>query len=540
MQFHPLLRTRLFAAILMTVIAATAACGPRAVVTPPPPPPIDAPAPPPTEDITAALGPLPLTGSVFTPQAVPPTPMLLVRADKKTTLARERAGWKKLARRASAPWAQKATASQILATLLYDESKAKPVDKAALLAEARAALAVAHAASNGNADAVTLEMSAALAFATNDAAAAEPFLTELVTRFAAEKGGTAAKAQLAFARLKEGKNAEAAALVGDAAPAADAPELAYVIAWLRFRGGDLTGAAAAIQLAAAGWTADAFKNPLLRDYLIMTARAGVPAADAAAVIATLFPARNLRYAFTYQLSKAYGLAGRPELAAAAIDLAIAVVGDTVVKSDLAVYRTEQADYARQANRVEDLVPALTAAKAAFDACTDCADRDKKALGDYISQRAIELHSIYAMTGDPRYQATAKALYALFASLPPRDDSAQIAQHENDLAATSAPDSGAQYPDALVPPLQARVQEAQACYEQVLQGDPTLAGTVTLSLEIDRAGAVAGAAGDPPAGEAGLAAVSRCIEERARTWSMPSRPRDGVARVTVTFGLTPAG
>jgi hypothetical protein len=63
--------------------------------------------------------------------------------------------------------------------------------------------------------------------------------------------------------------------------------------------------------------------------------------------------------------------------------------------------------------------------------------------------------------------------------------------------------------------------------------------VTIALEIDRSGAITGAAGDPPAGDAGLAAVSRCIEERARAWVMPSRPRDGVARVTLSFGLTPA-
>jgi tetratricopeptide (TPR) repeat protein len=348
-----------------------------------------------------------------------------------------------------------------------------------------------------------------------------------------------ARAQLAFARLKDGANADAAALIADAVPAAGAPEMAYVIAWVRFRAGDVAGAAAAIQLAASGWTDAAFKTPLLRDYLVMTARGGVPAAAAAAAIEMLFPARNLRYAFTYQLSKAYGLAGRPDEAAAAIDLAIAIVGDTVQPTDLAVYRVEQADYARQGNRVEALAPALAAAKAAFEACRDCADRDKKALGDYVGQRATEAHAIFARTGDVRYQRAATALYELFASLPPRDDSAQLAQQARDLQATTAPDDGRQYADALVPPLSARQQEAQACYEQVLQGDPALAGAVTVALEIDRSGAVIGAAGDPPAGDAGLAAVSRCIETRARAWSMPSRPRDGVARVTLAFALTPA-
>ena len=38
--------------------------------------------------------PLPLTGSVFQPQAVPPPSMLLIRPAKKSTLAKERAAWK--------------------------------------------------------------------------------------------------------------------------------------------------------------------------------------------------------------------------------------------------------------------------------------------------------------------------------------------------------------------------------------------------------------------------------------------------------------
>lgn len=519
----------------MTLVAA---CGPRHVA-PPPPPPIAAPAPPPTEDLEAELGPLALTGSTFTPQAVPPTPMVLVRPVKKTTLARARAAWKKLAASPRAPWAQKATDAQLLATMLYEEAKARPVDRGALLAEARAALAVAHAAAGGAADAITLEMSAALAFAASDAAGAEPFLSELATRFPAEPAGVAARAQLAFARLRDGNNADAAALVADAQATRDAPELAYVIAWLAFRRGDVAGAAQAIAIAAQGWTADAFRTPLLRDFLVMTARAGVPAADAAATIAALLPMRNLRYAFTYQLSRAYGLAGRPEHAAAALEQAIAVVGDAVQKADLAQYRAEQADHARQAGRVEDLAPALARAKEALDGCPDCPDRDRKALGDYVGQRAIELHGIYAITGDARYQRAAAALYALHASLGPRDDSAAMAAHARDLAATPPPESGAQYAEALVVPLSARTQEAQSCYEQVLQGEPALAGTVTLALEIDQAGAVAGASSQPPAGDAGLAAVARCIEERARAWVLPSRPRAGTARVAIAYALTPA-
>lgn len=536
---HLLFRPQVLLAGASIVIAATVACGPKPAPVPPPPPPTEAVAPPPTEDITAELDQVALTGSRFVPEAVPPPPMPRVVPAKKTTLAKERAAWKRLAKSTRATAAERAAAAHVLATLLYDEARAKPADKAALLAEARAALQTIVDAAPGQADALTLEIAAALAFAAGDEAAAEPFLAELAGRFVNERAGLAAKAQLGFARLRQDRTAEAAAIVGYADPSTDVPELAYVIAWLRFRAGDGERAAGAIRTAATGWTDAAHRTPMLRDFLVMTARGGVPPADAAETIATLFPARDLRYAFTYQLSKAYALAGRPDDAAAAIDLALAVVGDAVLKNDLAVYRTEQADYARQAGRIEDIAPALAAAKAAFDGCSTCAAEDKEALGEYAAKQATDLHHVYTRSGDPRYRAAAAAMYELLGTMATGEMGEVLAKQGRLLASAPPPKAGAQYPEALVGPLAARLQEPQACYEQVLQGEPALAGTVTLAIEVGQDGKVNGAAGDPPAGDAGLAAVSRCLEARARAWTLPSRPIAGVARVTLSFALSPA-
>lgn len=540
MLHHLLPRPQLLLAGASIVIAATTACGPKTVAPPPPPPDeARAVAPPTTEDVTAEVGPLALTGTRFVPEAMPPPPMPRVTPSKRTTLAKERAAWKRLAKSPRATAAERATAAHVLATLLYDEAVAKPAGKAAPLAEARLVVQAVLDATPQQADALTLEIAAALAFAAGDEAAAEPYLAELAGRFVNERAGLAAKAQLGFARLRQDRTAEAAAIVGYADPSPDVPELAYVIAWLRFRAGDGERAAGAIRTAAAGWTDAAYRTPLLRDFLVMTARGGVAPADAAATIASLFPARDLRYAFTYQLSKAYALAGRPDDAAAAIDLAVAVVGDTVQKRDLAVYRTEQAEYAWQAGRVEDIAPAFAAAKAALDGCTDCGEGDQQALAMYAAQRATDLRGVYDGSADTRYRAATAALYELAASLP-AGDAKDAAKQARALAAGPPPEvESARYVMALLIPVGARQQELQACYDQVLQGEPALAGAMALALEIDQTGKVIGAAGDPPAGDAGLAAVSRCIEARARAWSLPGRPRAGVARITMRLTVAPA-
>jgi hypothetical protein len=83
---------------------------------------------------------------------------------------------------------------------------------------------------------------------------------------------------------------------------------------------------------------------------------------------------------------------------------------------------------------------------------------------------------------------------------------------------------------------ARFQEVLACYEARLQGERTLGGTLTVRLEVDRDGAVTGVTTEPARGLAGMAAVAACVEDRARAWPLPSRPRPGVARISLPFIL----
>lgn len=412
------------------------------------------------EDVTAELGPWTLPGVVFVPEALPPTAMRLVRVTPAVPLPKARAHWAKLARDGKPAKGAKLTAAHVLASLLYEQAAADPSMKAEPLTEARAVIAALREAGGADsADATTLEMAAALAFAADDAVGAQQFLDELVRRFPGEKAAGAARAQLAFAHLRGGKNAEAAALVNGAEPTADAPDLAYVIAWVRFRRGDAVGGAAAMAKAASNWPDRAYVDPLARDYLVMAARGGVSATDATLVISSLYPDKEMRYQVTYQLSKSYAFAGRPAEAAAAIDLALGVAGDSI----------------------------------------DASEKTK-------------------------LQGEAAALRELASGKPP------VESESGDAAA---------YGHAAKATIDVHRQEVQACYEQLLQGDPALTGALTLELEVDLGGTVVGATAEPPEGEAGLAGVARCAVARARSWRFPARPGKGVARLEAAFTLVPA-
>lgn len=327
------------------------------------------------EDVTAELGPWTLTGMVFTPEALPPTAMRLVRVTPAVPLAKARAQWAKLARDGKPPKGPKVTAAHVLASLLYEQAAADPSKKAEPLTEARAVIAALRdAGGTSGADAKTLEMAAALAFAADDAAGAQPFLEEVVRRFPGEKMAGPARAQVAFAHLRAGKNADAEAVVNGAAPSADAPELAYVIAWTRFRKGDAAGGAAAIAKAAGTWPDPAYLDPLARDYLVMAARGGVSATDASLVLSALYPAPEMRYQVTYQLSKSYAFAGHPAEAKAAISLALGIAGDKLDASERTRLESEAAALEKLASGkppIEsedgDAAAYAHAAKAAIDA-----------------------------------------------------------------------------------------------------------------------------------------------------------------------------
>jgi hypothetical protein len=409
------------------------------------------------EDVTAELGPWTLSGMVFTPEALPPTAMRLVKMTPAQPLPKLRAQWAKLARDGKPPRGPKATTAHVLASLLYEQAAADPSKKAEPLAEASAVIAALHGGgADSTVDVVTLEIGAALAFAADDRAAAQPYLEELVRRFPADKVTSNARAQLALAHLHAGRNADAAMVITGAE---ETPEIQYVTAWIRFRKGDAAGAANLLAKVMEKWADPAYVDPLVRDYIIMAARGGVSATDASLVLTPLFPKPDDRFNVLLQLSQSYTLAGNPAEAAAAIELGLGAAGDSNDPGTVERMKALAADYRRLA------------------------------------------------TGKPPLES-----------------------EDGDAAA---------YGHAAKATIEARRQEVQACYEQRLQGDPALAGAMTLTLEVDPGGTVVGATSEPPDGEDGVAAVARCAVARVRTWRFPARPGGGVARLAAAFTLAPA-
>ena len=526
------------AAIRITALAALAACGgggkgdaavttPRTTST--------------TEDLSIEMGPITLEGTTFVPEGLPPPPMLMVRPSKRTTLDKQRAAWKKVAADARAPLTRKATEAQVLATLIFERLGGMTPDAptyGALLAEARAALAAVLEAAKGEADRATLEMAAALAIAAGDGAGATPHLQELVTRFPDSDASGVARAQLAFAQLVAGKDADAAAVVADRDPA-DGPELAYVLAWVRFRAGDGPGAAAAITTAAAGWKDATTRPALIRDYLIMTSRGGVEPAAAADGLAPLVPEAGARAGVLVDLARAYELAGHADDADAMIELAVERAGTSLSPPDLVAVRRLGAEFARKAGRVAELPERWRRVATALERCADCAADVRTAVAGELAQRAYEQHTVFLTSGDARRRAAAAELYRIHAGLGvtgPGADDAAVAAHARELEAARAPEDGSQYHEAISAPLVARFQEVLACYEVRLQGERTLGGALTVKLEVDQAGAVTGVATEPPRGLSGMAAVAACVDDRARAWALPSRARPGTARITLPFVL----
>jgi len=519
----------------LVALATLAACGgPGSGGGPVPPSPPRAS----VEDLTIDAGEVTLTGVRFEPDAMVPPSMLLVHGSKKITLDRQRAAWAKAKTDRRITASKRALEAQLLATMLFEAARADTGKRAELLDEAGAVIAASHALTKADTDETTLVMGAALALGVDDEAGADGYLAQLISQFGERPGGVMARAHLAYARLRTGDDAVATTLLAGAEPVPTQPELAYVIAWARFRNADGPGAATAITVAAQGWQHEASRVAVERDLLIMHARSGAPLTAAVAAIAQLTPDGARRHALLYQLSTAYAFAGHPDEASAALDAAVQALPSPPVELMPSI-RLLQAEYAWRAGHVDQLAPAWRAAQAALAACIRCGAAERKALGDGIAERAVEAHTTFATSGDPRYQRAAADLYALFGALPDVDqraDRAAIAQYAADFAKTPPPTDGAQYGDAIKAPLALHRQEVLACYEATLQGSSTLSGAVTVTLEIDAAGAVAGVSTDPAGGLEGLAAVATCVETRARTWQLPTRPRPGTARVTSRYVL----
>ena len=499
---------------------------------------------PPTTDVTLDLDVKPLSGWVFVPDALTRPGMPLVEPKRKVTIEKARANY------AKAKADERETFAQILATLLYTASKTEtdPGKEKALFAEAAKALTDTRAALGDKATDVTLRMLGVYDLIVGDYPGAESAYAALYTILAADTK-TAADAQevttwLAWAQLKQNKHAEAARTLGDATPTKDAPERDYVLAWTRWEAGDGAGAWAAIQAAVKNWKSASTKPAVDRDLLIIAARSGAPVADQIAVIHELAGGkRSDEYTKLYTLHTANVFAGRYADGSALIDAAIATAGDTVPKNDPPKMRFQQAEYALRLGKVDAVASFVDQALKSLATCgTACTAADASELEKSSINLANLFYTVFATAEDPRFFQPAHDLYAsITANAPDALSKADATKYSAQLEQTkksAKPGIGTSDKTATTPFLRIHDQEVQACYENGLLLNPTLAGSLTLTIEFDATGAAKGVATEPPGGAADLAAVATCAEAHARTWLIPSHSKPGTTKIKLPYQLTP--
>ncbi len=457
------------------------------------------------------------------------------------------------------PVLKQAYAAQ-LATLLYLEFK-KENEKAKTdaehddvkkkwLTEARQVLRdSATAAGDGKVDELTLRMLGTYELLFDDYAGSEKVWAAMVNKEPNDKETPYRRAWWALSLLWQSKNAEALAVVKDQTLSDKQPELAYAMAWARWRTGDDAGAWQAITTAgnAKTWTDSPIGEALQRDLLVFAGRTniGVDAAVTALSKTTQFQTNKAgQYALLVKLGlQSYGFAGRWADGVAAIEKAFEIGGDTVPPDDRVVLRFTEADYTV---RLDTPDVAAKYGKLAVDAIAACGAKCKEdqkqeyIQGTYGMGRLF--HLLYATANDIRYYQPAHDLYA--ATVAIIMDNARRAEAQKDQGSleltlkNTKVGTGRHEPQAIGVLLNRHDQEVQACYEATLGANPKLGGTITVNLESDATGAIKGVATEPKAGLADLSAVAGCVGEHAKTWKLPKRGQPGATRIKLTYTLSP--
>jgi hypothetical protein len=519
-------------------------------------------------DVSFEIAPIDIKGVVYQPEALdrPGTP--LVEPKVKTTIEKQC----KALQAAKDP-VQKQAQAAILATMLYLGSKNKPDDKKPescspnldlkkdrekkLLKEARQVLRdIAKQVGDKAIDELTLRLlgSYELMFERDpdpdyrpDYPAAEKAWAQLIEKDPKSKEILTHRAWLAYALLKQFKNADALAAINGEKPDDKEPELAYATAWAKIRTGDPAGAWQAISAAARGWGQNTRRDELEREVLWFAGRAAVPLDQASAlivgVLAKARPQTQLppQYELLAKLGlSGYALAGRWADGVAALDKAVEAGGSAVPLNDLPVIRYSQADFTVRLDSPEVSAKFAKQAVDAVAACGDkCSDKDKAATIHDVYLMGQLFHLLYATANDHRYYQPAHALYdATLAKLDPagRTDAEQNlkkleATLKNMKVGTGTHDKG-----AIGALLGRHYLEVSACYEAVLGSNPKLGGTVAVNLESDASGAIKGVSTEPKAGATELSAIAGCVAEHARQWKLPKRGMPGSTRIKVSYNL----
>jgi hypothetical protein len=535
-------RAGLLSLVTLAVVALTACPGPatnNGGGTPVGPGGVGGPEQPPaTSDVTIDdLESVTIAGVLLKPSAMSMPGMTRVLSKKKTTLAKQR---KQFAR---AKADKKGAHGRILATMLWDESKATQDEaaKRALREEAKAVLDEVRAAKNDDVSAITLQMSFALErWLGNDAAAADVGALVL-EKFPDSKSADALAPWVGFLRLVLARNAEAATLVESWPPASLAakPLRAYVAAWVAFRKGDAAAARGLIMDAVSGWKSNATLPTLQAETVLLLARTGTNFDEAAAVIRAMANGQAaLEYMLAFRLYEGYEAAGYAADAYDALETALAL---DAPPADRVVLLVRQANLLVVDGRVRMVAPKMGQALEAVTACGEaCAGKDTEIVGQ-VGKLASHLHTIYSTTQDEEYYAGAKALYDLYMGSGAADVSTYQGYYQGleDTKTNMTANTGTHDKKTIGAALTLRNNVAKACYEHHLQSDPAMAGSIALELVIGADGKVAEVGGGFPNEPAGMKDVVDCLTDRAQTWTFPSRTAAGKTTATATYDLAPA-
>ena len=424
----------------------------------------------------------------------------------------------------------------------------------ALQAEARAPLA--RLGAMPTVSPLTRELLATTALWSGDADEAAGHYRALLEAEPAHSGAPSFRAWLAFALLEVGdEEAAAEALAPVPLDRAD-PFALYISAWVAHRRGDAAGARQTMARALKMWAAPAAASPtsteaapaaapestegdvLERELLFMVARGGTPIGEALPLLEDVAAgdAKKL-YSALFLLSEAYKYAGYYREAEDALG---ALLERDAPPADRVGFRFRQADYAFRDGRPTDAAAHAIAAQEALEACgAGCSAETAAAVAERISRLSQFFHTSFAASLDDRRFQAAEILYKAYLELPGRDDADAMRGYLSDLEDTrknARPASGLHNSEILGSAVLARREALLSCYEAELGRTPLVGGAVTLRLEIDSTGTVAGAASEPAAGAEGLPRVGDCLARRARSWTFPSRTVPGSTRLSIPLAL----
>jgi tetratricopeptide (TPR) repeat protein len=491
-------------------------------------------------DVSIEVPAFGIKGQVFEPQAlgrpgIPTSPP----KNKNVKVAQQRA----LVDKTKDPVLKQAYAAQ-LASLIYMDAKGKP-DEAKQMEDARKVLTDTYGVvGDKNADETLLLFLASYEMYFENWAGADKAWGALVAKDPKNKDLPYFKTWWAYSLLKQFKNAEAAAALQGETPSEKAPELAYVIAWTKWRNNDDAGAWQAMLAAAKGWQGN--RQAIDDELYLMAARTNTPPEQAWKEMFTVFGAKQPgpQYEIMAKLGlRALSNAGRWADAVSTLDKALTLVGKAVPPNDVPVLRYSQADFTV---RLDDPVRSAAYAKQAIDALPGCgakctAQQQQDLIGA-VGGIARVFHFIYATSNDVRYFQPANDLYLLI--IPLIMDPTARAERNSDADKLQRTmkgmkaGTGTHDKDAIKVIAERHNTEIQACYENGLLANPKLSGNLVVNLESDQTGVIKGVSTEPKGGAADMAMVAQCAHDEAKTWKLSTRGMPGTTRIKLTYQLTP--